>query len=534
MLTKKLLETRRRKPEIWPVYRPPEEYRTVAASVLAAYRTGVTKAELDETLRDVETHETYTLVRGLRKLLDRRLSFDRDPPADPADLREAAFERGFVTDVRERREVMDAVGDEFGISGEAVADALWADRDREKRLRDAPTIGPADLLRQYNLALTGTFLCDAVSLTVESRTDLDRLAAAASELGVMVDYSGDTDETDNSHALRVVGPAAVDRKYRTYRKRVAEWVGRVVAASDHSLAARVEVEVRGETRLYEFTVDSTESDLFPLSPWSCTPDDDRRARFVDRIEPRLPRWRLRTSPTVLRGVDGGGTDGDGARAVADLTFERPHSGRECYLAVFDCWTPEFLESRLSALRAAAGDRPILAAVNEHRCCVSGAGAETLRDGLASRLVAERATDADAVLWYANAFPVEGVAVELDALEREWVETDRDYLLPVNLDAESDALEVDAFAYDRQVEPEAVRHHALDTGYGVLSNGTYLPEHLASELRTEIESLDRRTLDAVRPLLRSHDLGTDALSELGYRVDDEENCVPLRVRRREAD
>ncbi|WP_224449216.1 DUF790 family protein [Haloprofundus salilacus] len=521
MLTKKLLETRRRKPDIWPVYRPPEEYREVARAVLDAYRPGVTHGELDEALRDVETHETYTLVRGLRKLLDHRLAFEREPAADPVSLREAAFERGFVTDARERRAVMEAVGDEFSISAADVADSLWADREREQRLHDAPEVGPTDLLRQYNLALTQTFLCDAASLTVESSTDLDRLAAAASEVGVMAEY------TDDSNALRVVGPAAVSRKYRTYRKRVAEWVGRVVAASEWSLDARVEVEVRSETRLYEFAVDSGANELFPFFPWSCTPDDDRRARFGDRIGSRIPRWRLRATPTVLRGFDG-------ERAVVDFAFERPHSGRECYLAVFDCWTPDHLDSRLTSLRAAAGDRPILAAVNERRCCVSGVDREALGDGLASRLVAERATDADAVVWYANALPIEGVTAELDVLEREWVETDRDYLLPLDLDAEPVTFDVDAFAYDRQVEPEAVRHHALDTGYGVLSNGTYLPEPVAADLRTEIDALDRRTLGAVRPLLRSYGLGTDALTALGYAVDEPTNRATCRVRRQEVD
>ncbi|KTG08484.1 hypothetical protein AUR64_17525 [Haloprofundus marisrubri] len=530
MLTKKLLETRQRNPKIWPVYRPPEEYRNTAAAVLDAYRPGVTKAQLDETLRDAETHETYTLVRGLRKLLDRRLTFDCDPPVDPEELREAAFERGFVTEARERRAVMDAVGDLFGISGTEVSDSLWADSEREQRLRDAPAVAPADLLRQYNLALTGTFLCDAVSLTVQSRTDLDRLAISASELGVMVEYR------DGMNALHVVGPAAVDRKYRTYRKRVAEWVGHVVAASEWTLRARVEVEVRGETRLYEFAVDSTRSDLFPLSPWSCTPDDDRRARFTDRIESRLPRWRLRPGPTVVRGVGearGDTGESDATTAVVDFIFERPYSGRECYLAVFDCWTPEFLENRLTALRSAAGDRPVVAAVNERRCCASGIDKEALRDGLASKLVAERATAADAVVWFPNAFPVEAVAAELDEFEQEFVRADREYLFPVDLDAQSDALEVDAFAYDRQVEPEAVRRHALDTGYGVLSNGTYLPERLASELRTEIDALDRQTVDAVRPLLGSYDVGTDALAALGYVVE-EATAERATVRRQEAD
>jgi len=86
MLTKELLEVTKRKPKINPRYRDIDKYQSVATHVLDAYESGQTKKQIDETIETLETHDTFKLVRGLSKLLDRRAKFEQQFPVDPATL----------------------------------------------------------------------------------------------------------------------------------------------------------------------------------------------------------------------------------------------------------------------------------------------------------------------------------------------------------------------------------------------------------------------------------------------------------------
>jgi uncharacterized protein len=75
-------------------------YLNVATALIAMFKRhiGQSRGTLDDALRDYEGDSLdYPVIRGLASVLEARCTFDREPPVDPVDLREALFQRGPVT-----------------------------------------------------------------------------------------------------------------------------------------------------------------------------------------------------------------------------------------------------------------------------------------------------------------------------------------------------------------------------------------------------------------------------------------------------
>lgn len=205
MLTKELLEVTKYRPNITPEYREIGEYREVAEKVIEAYQEGRTRGEIDEEVSGLETHDTFKLVRGLSRLLERRSRFEQRSGVPPERLRKAAFGRGYVTGREEREEVLKNVGTEFGVDREDVEKGLWADREENEALVKAPEISPEELLKQYNLSLTQTLLFDALELEFKVSGNFQEIFGLMKYLGLM--YTVDRDVNVN-----VTGPASLFKK----------------------------------------------------------------------------------------------------------------------------------------------------------------------------------------------------------------------------------------------------------------------------------------------------------------------------------
>lgn len=483
MLTKDLLDVRKYRPNITPVYRAVDEYADVAAAVIEVYEPGLTRGEIDEAVADLETHDTFKLVRGLAKLLERRSTFERDAAVPPSRLREAAFRRGYVTSGDDRAAVLADIAAEFDLGVEEVDAGLWADRDENEVLTAAPQIAPEELLRQYNLSLTQTLLFDALELEFTAGGNYQRIFGLMGYLGLM--YTVDRELT-----VTVTGPAALFKRTRKYGTTLAKLVPSVMQADEWRLSARVETEVSGEQRVYEFAVDSSQADLFPETAVEESYDSEIERDFATRIDALADGWTITREPTILRAND--------RVMIPDFSFER--DGEEFYLEVVGFWTPEYLREKIEKVRAVETETPLVLAVNERLNCTAADF-----DG------------ADQVFFYDDRIPVKPVVKRLNRIEEELVSADLETLRERDLEVSDGVIDIQTMARAEDVEPEALKRYLEECHPGVVSSGTYLPEPVVGQLREEIEGLQSRQLSDVNPLLEAYGVGQDVLEEIGYTV-----------------
>jgi predicted nuclease of restriction endonuclease-like RecB superfamily len=483
MLTKELLEVRKYRPNINPVYREIDEYRDVTAQVIEAYQPDRTRGDIEEAVSDLETHDTFKLVRGLSKLLDRRSTFERDAPVSPTRLRAAAFQRGYVTNTAEREAVLQELADAFDLTREEVESGLWSDREENEILVEAADVAPTDLLKQYNLSLTQTLLFDALELEFTASENFQRIFGLIKYLGLM--YTVDEDLT-----VTVTGPAALLKKTRKYGTTLAKLVPSIMRADEWELSAQVETEVSNERRVYEFSLDSDQADLFPESALEESYDSDVERDFAARIEALADGWTITREPTILRAND--------HVMIPDFGFER--DGHEFYLEVVGFWTPEYLEEKIEKVRAVENEQPLVLAVNEQLNCTK-----------------EDFEEADEVFFYDQQIPVKPVVKRLKAIEAEIVATDLDTLGDRSLTVDDEPIAIDEIATIHDVETAAVEQYLSQNRHGIVSSGTYLPEAAFEELTEKIDELEGRKLSDINPVLAEYGVGQDVLEKLGYTV-----------------
>ena len=523
MLTKELLEVEKRKPNVRPRYRDVEAYRDTAEAVIDCYEPGRTRGEIAEAVADLETHDTFKLVRALSDLIDRRATFEERSPAPPERLREALFDRGYVTTAAERRAALEAVGEAFGITADEVAANLWADRESEAVLTDAPDVDPGALLRQYNLSLTQTLLFDATELRFSVSDHYQAVFGRLSYLGLM--YTVDPDLT-----VHVTGPASIVSGSRTYGTAMAKLFPTITGATEWRVSADVETEVGGEPRVYEFEVDSSEAGRFPDAGGdedgdaSESYDSDVERDFATRIDPLVDGWTVTREPTILRtgnrvmipdfgfererpvggGSEGGRVGGDGDRADRNRADGDGAGGTDAfYLEVVGFWTPDYLAEKLSKVRALESAYPVVLAVNEELNCAESDFADA---------------NVDEVFFYRDRIPVKPVVDRINEIDRRAVEADLRWLSRRGIDVPDDrVVEVDALAAEHEVDPVAIRKHLASEQRGAISNGRYVPPSVLAEIGAEIEAADGTRLADVNGILERYGVGQELLETVGYEV-----------------
>ena len=150
--------------QVWTRPLPADyHYLTIANELGALFSkyTGRSRGELYAALRDYEGDSLdYPVIRGLASVLEARCAFSNEPPAKPADMRMALFQRGPVT-IRPdlfvrttRNQAVAEVASQRGLTIAQVEAALFADLIEEQVLLDTgEPIAPADLIARYNLEL---------------------------------------------------------------------------------------------------------------------------------------------------------------------------------------------------------------------------------------------------------------------------------------------------------------------------------------------------------------------------------------------
>jgi len=519
MLTKDLLEVTKRKPNIKPKFREPEEYRGLAKEVVDRYEVGKKKKEIEKDVSKLESHGTFKLVRGLSKLLERRAEFEMDSPVKPKKLRESVYREGYVTDEEERKEVIKSVAESYGLSVDEVEKYLWADREEEMVLQSMSNlvgegvekekekekekeegeieigIDPVRLIREYNLSLAQTLLFDAVELEFSVSENFQQIFRMIKYLGLIYDV-------DEDLKVNVTGPASLFKKTRKYGTSFAKLLPHIMKAEEWEIEAQVETEVSGEKRIYKFKLnsDSEIEGLFPeLEMRKEGRGDEEKYHseverdFSSQISSNTEGWMIEREPTILRA---------GNRVmIPDFSFRK--GKKEFYLEVVGFWTPEYLREKMDKIREVESEKPLLLAVDEELKCTK-----------------EDFGGSDKVIFYDKKIPLKPVLKELQALEEEMVEEALEVLEDEGLELpKDDVAEISELVDEKDLArgEEAAERYIKENFEGLISNGKYVPPRIADNIKEEIEGLESDKLSAVNEVLERYGLAQNVLSELGYEV-----------------
>jgi predicted nuclease of restriction endonuclease-like RecB superfamily len=357
VLTKELLRVSRAGGGYRPVFAGPDD-EALAARLLGVYQghVGHSRGELEAAVEAVEREaDSFKLVRGLAKLLDREATVETRAPLAPERARRVAFEEGEavgVADDADRERALARAADRLGTDPAAVAGSLYADlEERQVVTAFDSRWGPAELVEQYNLSLAQTALFDATEVRVRS-AEPKELVSAVKRLRLMYEIRREPGEGPTDRVVVVTGPAAPFSGTRRYGTRFARLLRTVATAPEWRLEAIVDDRGRERT-LTLSTGDVTVPGTEPVAEPSY--DSGVERAFAARFEALELDWSLTREPEPLAA---------GAHVVIpDFAFEWAHSPFRVFFEIMGFWTPEYVEKKLSRL-ADLEDVELLVAVDE--------------------------------------------------------------------------------------------------------------------------------------------------------------------------
>jgi predicted nuclease of restriction endonuclease-like RecB superfamily len=142
---------------------PAITYRTAVrerSEILDRFRSGTYRAVVGSVVDIFQKHigKTYG-----EQILERRCVIGMNSIIEPVNARRIVFEecKGAVTDIKERKEIIDRTAKKLSVQPPVLEKVLCADQEENLIIKEFQTIAHENLLRQYNLSLTQTLLFKA-------------------------------------------------------------------------------------------------------------------------------------------------------------------------------------------------------------------------------------------------------------------------------------------------------------------------------------------------------------------------------------
>ena len=271
----------------------------------------------------------------------------------PADARETLFVEAAVQAGKPRTAILAAAAATLGLAPAALERALFADLPGERIFSgpDSP-VSPHELALRVNQLIARSLLFRASRVRIRAEGALRPVVRQAKLRGLIC-----TVEDGNPPVLDLSGPYAVFRRTLLYGRALGELIPFL------GWCARFELDATCMFRGQEGELHLQSGDpLFPAS----TPkpfDSKLEARFARDLKKAAPDWDLLREPEPVRA---GGTI-----IFPDfLLRHRSDPSRQFLVEVLGFWTSEYLQRKLSLLRAAKLDNLILC-LDDERCCADG-------------------------------------------------------------------------------------------------------------------------------------------------------------------
>jgi len=499
MLTSDLLVTKSYKGKIEPVYaKLDHENLEISGSLIDLFQQhiGKTYGELIEEIEGIEEID-YRLIRGLTQLLERRCVIEMNSVLEPTTARRSIFEecKGAVSDVKERKEVIDRVASKLSVEPDALEKALWADMEDNLIIEEFQTITPEALLRQYNLSLTQTLLFKATGMDIQIGDNYQHVFRKIKQLGLMYSIQ--------DGKIYLDGAVSLFKMTERYGTALAKLLPTIMRCSRWSLKASVLKKTMQGKRIYDFTLDNTK----PI--FSVEPDSDLES-FDSAIEKEFSllnfnSWSVRREPAVLKA---------GQYAfIPDFSLERNRI--RIYVEIIGFWTPEYLKNKIQKINMLKEKEEMILLVDKDLAC---SGSEFKTDNL---------------IFYERKIPYLEILKILRKYEERQVTDDVEMLKNIEIALEGSVINLGEIARKYDVSLDALKiviEQNNRNGY-LLIGDQLIDDHTLKAVNDELNTVKKHS-EAIIIFDKYRIKSQQILDILGYKVKwiglDPENAEILKA------
>lgn len=350
---------------VLPAYVGDKPAANEAAEVLlglfrAAVEDRWSRERIDESVTAaIGDSKDHKLWRGLAKVLADRSEFEVAAIEDPAELRLAVFRRAREVGPisleagplgrKVAGDVLAEFGAARGVTSDAIAASLYADRHDEQRITACDVPDPAWLVRRYDVALAQSVLLHAVRVTVSLD---DPTTPRLRQLLRWVKFHQLTHSArrvGKRFELVLDGPMSLFSQSTRYGLQLASFLpALLLQPGKWSLVADVRWTQRRLEKRLELSHDQgLVSHLVDHGAWTSREQE----WFIERFTALKCDWKMsdRTDPILLDGK---------SVVLPDFAFES--GGRTAFLEIVGYWRKDWLTRRMEALEKYAPGNLILA------------------------------------------------------------------------------------------------------------------------------------------------------------------------------
>ena len=488
MLPAELLRTRLHKGEVRPAFiSKQDEYLKLAANIIGIFTSclGKKKACVKQNITELEEDIfDYKLVRGLSLLLERRSVFEVNAAIEPARARSIVFEIASRSEFTDRASSIAEAAKILGVSYAEVERSLFADLDEELILTSFQSISPEELVEQYNLSLAQTLLFRCIKIDFTISDNWKRVFSAIKRNGLMysIQKSGD------SYTVSVDGPLSIFKMSEKYGTSIAKLLPEIMNSVEWKIQA--DILWKSTNRILKFTLDSSETDLFPKLRNLENYDSSVEQSFSEEFSAYDSGWSIRREPEPL--LTGSSV------IIPDFSFER--YGKRVYFEIVGFWTKEYLENKIRKLKM-LGNVDIILAVNKELSCSK---------------FEELPYD---IIYYKNKVPVNAVIEKLRKIKEDIENREIDNMKNIPLDISGEVVELKDVATKYSISLDGLRKLVESRrieGYVLIGDSLVSQTKLqviASKIKEVKKLSDAINLIEENGVMYPYEL----LKELGYKV-----------------
>ncbi len=326
-------------------------YLELAGKMLAVYRTGVgrIRRDLHRSVEGIFAEEPECPSRRIAafcKLLDDQSEFAGDPRGRAAELRMRAFglaakhhplvadpDRLFERGIDETRAEIAA---ELGMPWAEIDAGLYADVIDFQPLVSFAGFGEAeDLLSRYNVAQLQACLYRAEKVTVVASRDFKIILRHAKLARLMHEI---VRLGPAKYRIELSGPASVLSSTRRYGVCFARFLPALLACRGWRMRALLRTPWHGRATLELSSRDGYRSHLPPADQFDSSVEEG----FARKFGAERDGWRLAREAEIVH---------EGQHASFPDFVLRHEDGTEVLLEIVGFWTPEYLETKRSQIKA---------------------------------------------------------------------------------------------------------------------------------------------------------------------------------------
>jgi uncharacterized protein len=295
---------------------------------------------------------TERVIDGVIAVLMRKYQTRVVAAVGPVAARKVVFTESAKNMEPDRDSAIARAATQLNVSPLDLERALFADRAAARIVSAAPSLSAADAVEAYNLALVQGLLLRSEVVTVHVREHVRAVVRFAKLAGLLCTYAID----EHGTRLDVSGPLAVLRHTTKYGFALASFFPAVLATPGFRLEARC--VFKGEPIVVRIDA----SDRIARTHALPKDTDSGIERTLARDLRRLDRgWELSRETDAIP---------VGQRVFfPDFTMRR--GGESVLVEVVGFYTPEYLRSKLEALRTARMQK-LIVCIDESLACDDGA------------------------------------------------------------------------------------------------------------------------------------------------------------------